>query len=1209
MRGKKMRCPNPICRAVFEVRDDNDPPPQTPSADPKPPQEANESPAFPPLMGKLVEVKPSGVPARPATSQPVDTKPLQAKKPEPIKRKPIPKPIEPQPASDFPDDFPGDEEAARAPIAPALATEAWRPDAWEAPPVRADAPAPQNASPHPVGRASEMPSPPPPRQDTFAPPNQSPLPVGGGSDTPIRRRRAKWVIGAMLLVLIILAGASYWRIRGSIATNETERFQKAEELYNQREFADASSALQKLHRDFPESPNNKKYRFLAELSDVREGVQSRESPDETTKALERVLQLAAVYRGEPIFEERAADLWQTLDFLAMELTRLAEQEKAPALVPLARRAWAETKKYPPPAGTSQAERERKLEGEWTRIELMLAAHLERQQIIAVLKKHLEQTNSASVRELWALVEKTKRHDDAEIRTLLDDLVRAHREQIKFVPANSQTKTPMLEEDALPSLCVTPSVRAERAVAGARTLVLALARGVLYALEPATGNLRWARRLGIDTNVLPLRVPADAITPDLLLAVSSDQRSLSALVAETGEVLWQTPLSDVCLGQPVLVDRQVQVPTLAGHIDEIEIAEGRLLGSYHVGQPLTLGGVRQSGTPFVYFPADEFCLYALDVSKRTCTNILYTRHPAGSLRGLSVIASGETPASSFPRPGVGTVPTPERESQAILLWSQAKGRERVEIKPYALPIQHHEQKPAEPILQLASISAPPWCDADRLAVATDRGFLSLWGFRQKGTHDPLLFPLMKQDFLMDEGPGRCQVVHANAQTFWALAHGRLRCIEMTFLSSQGPGLLTRWTQPSPLGTLLHAAQVHREPDGRTILFVTTQADEHPTCLASAIDASDGKIVWQRQLGVMPRQPPIVAGGQILVRGATGVLRFDASKLGDHADRPWRQAGDWLLRVSPRAGSVSDGGARILLSHGSSFALVTLPRVGKTARIQVGQLAADEKIRAFNVDLAALQGTPALGDKFLLWPSAEADGIIVRVNLQDGSLAKDFNWRAAGAEDHASGHIVVLSDTECLVTDGSRGLARIVSTDGKSWLKRAEAKKFRHRITAPPVILPATPSAKPRLCVADASDTLTLLEADRLSVLKRWPMTGKITAGPFVRSGKIGCVVGRNRLVWLDPDRDPEAQARASTWEYTFDADIVGEPHIIEGDLVVADVAGQFRALDPATGDRLGPGLTLKANVAATAAPLPFGPGHAFVPLTDGTIVLVPLKKLH
>ena len=75
-----------------------------------------------------------------------------------------------------------------------------------------------------------------------------------------------------------------------------------------------------------------------------------------------------------------------------------------------------------------------------------------------------------------------------------------------------------------------------------------------------------------------------------------------------------------------------------------------------------------------------------------------------------------------------------------------------------------------------------------------------------------------------------------------------------------------------------------------------------------------------------------------------------------------------------------------------------------------------------------------------------------------------------------------------------------------------------------------------------------------------------------------------------------------------ADIVGEPHIIDGALVVADVAGHFRALEPSSGGRLGPGLIMKANVAATAAPLPFGPGRAFAPLTDGTIVLVPLEKL-
>ena len=68
------------------------------------------------------------------------------------------------------------------------------------------------------------------------------------------------------------------------------------------------------------------------------------------------------------------------------------------------------------------------------------------------------------------------------------------------------------------------------------------------------------------------------------------------------------------------------------------------------------------------------------------------------------------------------------------------------------------------------------------------------------------------------------------------------------------------------------------------------------------------------------------------------------------------------------------------------------------------------------------------------------------------------------------------------------------------------------------------------------------------------------------------------------------------------------HLIDGVLVVGDVAGQFIALDPVSGRRLGAKLTLKANVAPTAAPLPFGPGRAFVPLTDGTIMILPLEKL-
>ena len=59
---------------------------------------------------------------------------------------------------------------------------------------------------------------------------------------------------------------------------------------------------------------------------------------------------------------------------------------------------------------------------------------------------------------------------------------------------------------------------------------------------------------------------------------------------------------------------------------------------------------------------------------------------------------------------------------------------------------------------------------------------------------------------------------------------------------------------------------------------------------------------------------------------------------------------------------------------------------------------------------------------------------------------------------------------------------------------------------------------------------------------------------------------------------------------------------------ADVAGQLRALVPASGAPLGPGYVLKASVAPAAAPVPFGTGRLLVPLTDGTLMVVPVAAL-
>jgi hypothetical protein len=240
-----------------------------------------------------------------------------------------------------------------------------------------------------------------------------------------------------------------------------------------------------------------------------------------------------------------------------------------------------------------------------------------------------------------------------------------------------------------------------------------------------------------------------------------------------------------------------------------------------------------------------------------------------------------------------------------------------------------------------------------------------------------------------------------------------------------------------------------------------------------------------------------------------------------------------------------------------------------------------------------GTPALGSDFVLLPLA--NGLVYRVPLGEGAASPGPEWRGVGIEDSQPGHIVALGNDVFTISDGGRSLMRL--RWGEAGVPDKErVTEMARRITAAPAVLGN------RLLVADASDTVTLLDGASLLPERHWSVGGKITAGPFVRAGGVGVVIGNNRLVWLDPATDQLA------WEYSFVAPIVGQPELVEGLLVVADLQGGIMGLDPATGNPAGPGYRLKANEAPTAAPVAFGMGQLFVPLMDGTVMVLPMDRL-
>src|SRR5262249_14108415 len=153
--------------------------------------------------------------------------------------------------------------------------------------------------------------------------------------------------------------------------------------------------------------------------------------------------------------------------------------------------------------------------------------------------------------------------------------------------------------------------------------------------------------------------------------------------------------------------------------------------------------------------------------------------------------------------------------------------------------------------------------------------------------------------------------------------------------------------------------------------------------------------------------------------------------------------------------------------------------------------------------------------------------------------------------------------------------------------------------------------PRVVVADAVGTVTLwtVQPDgRLTAAKEpWKLDGEITEGPFAvqveGQTRIGVVVNHVKLVWLDPGAEEEPWSFSRKDEAGKLIRIVGRPEVIEGLVVVADLSGSFVALDPATGEPQGKGYRFEGSAAPSAAPVAFGPGRLFAPLSDGTILLL------
>jgi len=1280
-----MRCPNPVCREIFVV--DGDDQPESPAVDKTgessgpdviglvPLEEESNRPGsgegpvdeaknggtvgdmIPILDAELVQEVPAPAPAKKSRStkskdplptaqiveepQAVNTPTSASWRDAPPVRKPGARGLSTQipqaspPAEHARGESPALEARPAADQPPAEsdpAPNALPIPAWSSPPrVRR-----WDTEEQPQSQFSE-PTYSPQVTDSTAPPPEHP---GDGNEELVRAPRKKvfWVIGSMvavvgilLVTLIAVAMSRYW-------DTEKRLYEEAQQQYKDGKFGAAARTFEKLIKEFPESGNLPRYRFFAELSQIHDQVQnvSADPNDELT----HIKAFIEEYKTDPLLKEHGTEVGNDLLKIAEALIDLAESRNDASVLVVAREAYEGSIRFKASGPIEE------INQKFASAEQKIQREQERRQLIADLQDlqnkgpTLETGKQARLRAYRAKFDK-----DREVGDLLAKLDETVRGKVRYVV--DSTPPPLLPRPpSEPSLLLAPYLpylmKPEKQSSGSPRVVLALARGVIYALNQSDGTLLWATRVGVDTTALPVRLERDFGADDeLFLILSADRQAVMALAAKDGHVQWQQRLTAPSLGSPLVVDRKAYIPTYDGRVYEIETVGGTVLGHFELGQPLTVGGVcqKQEHTNLLYFPGDSDNLYVLEVPRRqnagnalpSCKLILHTGHPAGSLRSEPIIINRIDPNAN----GAGD----QNEFPSYLILSQSDGLSDMKLRAYSLPIQGPDaaQLPLEPRVKGWSWFKP-YFDYEKLAFVTDKGYLGLFGINQIKNEDPALFPMFRAETRLGAGAaglGRGQVVHAAENDFWIMVNGELQRFR---LYVYGEKMIPQWTawlskeednaakrENALLGTPLHAGQFDEK--GR-VLFVVSQDLHRQVHLATAVNSDTGEVLWQRQLGMDCQHDPIVLGREVVLadRGG-GLFAFEAGKgLTALSSR-------WKLADAMVSGPLVGKGVTSYLfpaPDGASVYQLACPNQENWIKIReyqagkVGPRIATEW--SVPISVSSLAGTPDRSSGGFLLPLK--DKTIKRITLTPGGVMtkEGPNWHAGYLDEGMQGHVVRINDEEFIVADGRKLTHWRWPADGNFATvppNQVPTVELPARIVGSPVVLPAANAgAVLQVCVADSEGTISLLQGPGLKRVRFWQVNGKISDGLFSRGPYLGCVVStpksdvedRKHLVWLDPTKETEPQPdqnpQKPLWpEFATPGDgIVGEPQIVHGMIVVVDLSGRFVGLDPATGRPLGKGYFLDAKAAPAATAVAYGADEAFVPLSDGTVFILPLSQL-
>lgn len=1062
-----------------------------------------------------------------------------------------------------------------------------------------------------------------------AAPSASKSPVASGTSQPPaaesspaapRRPRARrrgpprWALQlAAAAAVALIALASYV---GVIQFREwsrspEEEWNKAQALYQDHKWGQARAAFAKYAERFPKASQAAMTPFFLDMCDAGEEVFS--PTGDLGRALAALERLFRSHRDSQAYRDYAGDLFQALGRLversverAKQLSELADLDRAKKAmldVDHARRAHELLRTVSEAVKAPWApERAAKLAQSIDETARIVKLNLTRTEIVAHFNRVPGFPLQDDLASVYSRIEELL-HDEPELAgdpQVLKAQTLAHRSEaarVRYVRADDDDQSTAEMGESAPTqmaMVVWQSAEDDRADSpvkdDADAVVAALAQGVLYAFD-AAGRPRWARRLGLDVDRLPVRMPASDTAGEALIVRSSAERAVLALDATTGVERWRFAAPAAMTAPPTLVSianpggkpiLRGLLPTADGRIHVFEPVLGKRLGYYDVGWPLTTGGAYDALTRRVYFAAESDRVLAIDPAAidngriAACSSVLFPRHASGSLR-------------SEPRV-VGP----------YLMMIEGADLDRTRLRAFALSESGFADPDAAPLAEQTASGwswFAPQASPDRLMFATDQGELGLFGVNLDNPAEAVyrLIEDVRQPpstILPGASGTRTLLAYVEDESLWVQAGSALHRLSLDILRQQ---IGTTWANETSAGRLaeipLHEAQARRV-DRRLILYLGAMSGDGRRCELAAREAQTGSALWRRQVGLHPLDDPFVEGDRILLADRGGrIAAFDLN--GQSMSKTT------LIEPEDRVTLTEMVGEPLLIDAFDGRPRL-MAKIAGSAEVAIRPLEPQSDWQFFQPP-ANVVGRPCLLDGALV--AACSDGLLHR--LAPGPAAPEANDQpfvlALGARPAGAAiSITPLERETVLVSDGQtlRRLQYRLRDSVGQWIETGQSYAAETRLARRPLI------HGERIFVAGATGQVEALDArEPARLLQRCSLAGKPTSDLFVRSGRVLAVVDERVLVSLTSADG--AMADEPEWKSARrPGAICGQP-LAHGDtLVVADASGAICGLNLADGKQVWQ-TQLAAGQAPAAAPAVVADRFMLVPLVDGALAIVPL----